>query len=126
MRETQVRPLGQDDPLEKEMATHSSILPGEFHGQRSQAGYSLWSRKELDMTEQISTHMHSWVLQPLPALFLLLVVKYCHFLRMNLFPWDLCAGPVVCTPELLGGWHHRLDGHEMVAKNQTGLTEQLN
>ena len=24
--ETRVRPLGQDDPLEKEMATHSSIL----------------------------------------------------------------------------------------------------
>ena len=26
MKETQVRFLGQDDPLEKEMATHSSIL----------------------------------------------------------------------------------------------------
>ena len=26
MQETQVRPLGQEHPLEKEMATHSSIL----------------------------------------------------------------------------------------------------
>ena len=26
MQETQVRPLGREDPLEKEMATHSSIL----------------------------------------------------------------------------------------------------
>ena len=26
MRETQVRSLGEEDPLEKEMATHSSIL----------------------------------------------------------------------------------------------------
>ena len=26
MRDTQVRSLGQEDPLEKEMATHSSIL----------------------------------------------------------------------------------------------------
>ena len=26
MRETRVRSLGQEDPLEKEMATHSSIL----------------------------------------------------------------------------------------------------
>ena len=26
MQETRVQPLGQDDPLEKEMATHSSIL----------------------------------------------------------------------------------------------------
>jgi len=27
------------------------FLPGEFHGQRSLAGYSSWSRKEPDMTE---------------------------------------------------------------------------
>ena len=31
------------------------FLPGEFHGQRSLAGYSPWGRKEMDMTEQIST-----------------------------------------------------------------------
>ena len=30
MQETQVRFLGQDDPLEKEMATHSSILAWEI------------------------------------------------------------------------------------------------
>ena len=30
MQETQVRSLGQEDPLEKGMATHSSIMPGEF------------------------------------------------------------------------------------------------
>ena len=28
-QETQVRSLGQEDPLEKELATHSSILAGE-------------------------------------------------------------------------------------------------
>ena len=40
MQETQVRSLGwEEDPLEKEMATHSSILPGESHGQRSLEGY---------------------------------------------------------------------------------------
>ena len=39
MQETQVRSWGQEDPLEKEMATHSSILAGEFHGQRSLTGY---------------------------------------------------------------------------------------
>ena len=33
------------------MATHTST--GEFHGQRSLASYSLWSRKESDMTEQL-------------------------------------------------------------------------
>ena len=30
MKETQVRSLGQEDPLEKEMATHSSILAWEI------------------------------------------------------------------------------------------------
>ena len=34
------QPLGQEDPLEVEMATHSSILPRKSHGQRSLAGYS--------------------------------------------------------------------------------------
>ena len=28
------------------------FLPGEFHGQRSLAGYSPWGRKKLDMTER--------------------------------------------------------------------------
>jgi len=51
IQETQVRSLGQEDPLEKEMATHSSILLGKFHGQRSLVGYSPWGCKESDMTE---------------------------------------------------------------------------
>ena len=52
MWETHVRSLGWEDPLEKEMATHSSILVGEFHGQRSLVGYSARGRKEWDTTEQ--------------------------------------------------------------------------
>ena len=40
--ETWVQSLGQEDPLEEEMATHSSIWPGEFAGVRSLVGYSLW------------------------------------------------------------------------------------
>ena len=34
-QETRVRSLGQEDPLEKGMATHSRFLPGELHVQRS-------------------------------------------------------------------------------------------
>ena len=30
MQETQVRSLGQEDPLEEEMATHSNILIGKI------------------------------------------------------------------------------------------------
>ena len=55
--ETWVWSLDQEDPLEEDVATHSSILPGEFHGQRSQAGYSPWGSRELDTTEQL-TFMH--------------------------------------------------------------------
>ena len=45
MQETWVRSLRQEDPLEKEMATHSSIPAGESHGQRSLAGYIPWGLK---------------------------------------------------------------------------------
>ena len=47
MQETQARFLGWEDPLEKEMATHSSgvELPGESRGQRRLAGYSPWGCK---------------------------------------------------------------------------------
>ena len=39
MQEWQVRSLNWEDPLAEGMATHSSILAGESHGQRSLADY---------------------------------------------------------------------------------------
>ena len=47
MPETQVRSLGQEDPLEKEMATHSSSLawteePGRLHSMKSQRAGHIW------------------------------------------------------------------------------------
>ena len=53
MLETWVRSLGQEDPLEKEMAIHSRLLTGKSHGQRSLVGYSPWGRKESDTTERL-------------------------------------------------------------------------
>ena len=38
MWETQVQSLGQEDLLEKGMATYSVFLPGKFHGQRRLVG----------------------------------------------------------------------------------------
>ena len=46
MRETWVRSLGWEDPLEEGMATHSCILAWGIHGQRSLVNYNLWGRKE--------------------------------------------------------------------------------
>ena len=45
MEETWVQSLGGEDPLEKGMATTPAFLPGEFHGQRSLAGYSPRGRR---------------------------------------------------------------------------------
>ena len=44
MRETRVRSLGWEDPVKKEIATHSTpiFLPGDSHGQGSLEGYSPW------------------------------------------------------------------------------------
>ena len=59
MQETQVRSLGWEDPLEKEMATHASTLPGKSHGQRSLVGYSPWGRQESDPTERLHFYFHN-------------------------------------------------------------------
>ena len=50
MQEMWVQSLGWEDPLEEEMATHSSILTRKSHGQRRLAR----GLKELDMTEQLN------------------------------------------------------------------------
>ena len=49
-----VQSLGQEDPQEEEMATHSSILAWEIPWQRSLACYSPWGRKESDMISWLS------------------------------------------------------------------------
>ena len=42
--------LSQEDLLEEEMASHSSILAWKIHGQRSPADHSSWGQKESDTT----------------------------------------------------------------------------
>ena len=54
MQETQerrIRPSGREDPLEKEMATHSNMLAWEIPWTEEPGGYSPWGCKELDTTE---------------------------------------------------------------------------
>ena len=50
MQESRVQSLSWQDPLDKEMATHSMFLSGESHGQRSLVSYSPWGLKESDTT----------------------------------------------------------------------------
>ena len=53
MQKTRVQSIGQEDLLEKEMATPSSILAWKIPWTEEPVGYSPWGRKELDMTEQL-------------------------------------------------------------------------
>ena len=70
MWETWVRSLGQEDPLEKEMATHSSILAWRVPWTEELAGLQSTGRKESDTTEQLHFHFyHEWMLN---------VIKYCY------------------------------------------------
>jgi len=73
MRETWVRFLGREDPLEKEMAIRSSILAWKIPWmEEPDRLYSPWGCKELDLTERLyfhfslsSTHPHN---EPINAL----------------------------------------------------------
>ena len=53
-QETRVRSLGREDPLEKEMATHCSILAWKIPWTEKPGGYSPWGHKEANTTEQTS------------------------------------------------------------------------
>ena len=77
----QVRSPSPEDPLEKEMATHSSIVSGESHGQRSLTGYSPWDHKESDTTVaiwqwRVKSSSHFEFLMPV---FLLSHISYLSF-----------------------------------------------
>ena len=60
MQETWVQSLGREDPLEKETATHSSILVWKIPRMENPVtGYSLWNRKESDLTERLTLSLSS-------------------------------------------------------------------
>ena len=80
MRETQVRSLGWEDPLEESMATTPISLSGELHGQRSLAGYSPWGHKVSDMTENKQHKGTLW-----------------ETLLINNFQWEILSLPVNLT-----------------------------
>ena len=59
MQETQLRSLGWKDPLEKGMATHSSILAWRIPWTEEPGNYSPWAHKEMDTTERLSLSLDS-------------------------------------------------------------------
>ena len=60
IQEPRVRSLGWEDPLGKEMATHSSILAWEISWiEESDGLYSPWGPKESDTTELLTLSLLS-------------------------------------------------------------------
>ena len=89
MQETQVRSLGREDPLEKEMAAIPVLLPGKSHGWRSLISYSPWGRKG-----------HDWVIS------LYFTLGEERLLWILLPPWMLTSmdGEPRWAPEVLRLW----------------------
>ena len=79
-RRQEFHPLVGKTPWRMKWHATPVFLPGKSHGPRSPAGYSSWSRKESDMTYQLSTcvrngiflaisvnkgcHTHHWLQPP--------------------------------------------------------------
>ena len=59
VQEKQVRSLGQEDPLEKGMATHSSILAWRIPGTEEPGGLQSMGGKESDMTERLNMQVYN-------------------------------------------------------------------
>ena len=51
VQKIRVQSLDQEDPLEKGMATHSSVVAGEVHGQRSLVGYSQIGQSQTHLSD---------------------------------------------------------------------------
>ena len=58
MQETWVRSLGREDPLDKEMATHSNILAWRIPWMEELGGLQSTGCKESDATEQLHFHFY--------------------------------------------------------------------
>ena len=64
-QERQVQSLGWKDPLEKEMAAHSSIPAGKIPWKEAPGGLHPRGIREPDTTEQLSTHTQTLKLRRL-------------------------------------------------------------
>ena len=83
VQETRVWSLGWEDPLEKAMATHSSILAWRISWTEEPGGLQSLELQELDMTEQLTLS----TLNDVEHLFICLVAIYVFFAEISVL-WD--------------------------------------
>ena len=91
MWETWVRSLGRKDPLEKEMATHSSILAWRIPRTEEFGGLQSTGYKESDPTERLHLHLHNHLkgyLSPYLGYRKVLTLRInCETLRLTAFKY---------------------------------------
>ena len=113
MQETQVWSLGGEDPTEKGMVTHSSILAWE--DKRRQGGYSPWGHKESDMTEWLTADLQccvsfyctaKWLTYTCICILLFKKINiYLTTLDLSCSMWDLVPwSGIKSMPPALGAW----------------------
>ena len=87
MWETRVRSLGWEDPLEKEMATHSSTLAWKISWtEEPDRLYSPWGCRELDTTERFH-FTHNFKMQTKNNEIPCLLIKLTVILYIIIQPW---------------------------------------
>ena len=95
MPETRVRSLGQDNTLEEEMATHSSILAWRIPWTEEPSGLQSMGPRKVNTTELLNTQTHIKVCIYNTHI----IVKLAHFSHKGVYPkyfW-------LCDPS--GGGH---------------------
>ena len=102
MQETQVQFLGWEDPLEKNMATHCSILAWK----RSWVGYSPWGCRESDMTEGLNSN------KPTHRIFSPTLTVW----ETKAFVWD-SEEQRAAPGDTTSGWEHFRSGQRLPAQS---------
>ena len=87
-QETWVWALGQEDPLEEEMATHSNILPGRIPWTQEPSGYSPWGcRVGHDWATKHSTAYAEHCRWGIPCSFRTSFLSEVSWIRVPSMPW---------------------------------------
>ena len=87
VQKTWVRFLGREDPLEKEMATHSNILDWRIPWTEEPRRLQSMGSQESDTTDQLSTHTHMYFLSLLSCFNDR--KKECHRLANIKYLWQI-------------------------------------
>ena len=104
MQETQVRFLGQEDPLEKEMAIHSSILAWKPPSTEEPGGLQSMGSQESDTTQRLNHHHHIYIRGMQKIFFCIASWDYTN-LRLILILFGTCTHPSNLEPRKIKRLH---------------------